>query len=217
MGLQKVVTPSQAAKKWENLKKKYRVNLFNVYAHGLLGDMLDVVLWVQLTPMDLILPRTGAGTEGGQVTAATWPFFEAMHDAMGARDSIRPLSLIATAVDTEAEEDTDESPRHPNNGASTSAMPSTSTAWGSSGEPPEPSTHSPLSNNPEGGGKGRKRRRKSSSSHILEFLKEDAAKREARNLQMDAREEAREARNQAQMDRLLGVFEKLVDSQTAKK
>lgn len=78
-----------------------------------------------------------------RVGRSTWPFFEAMHEAMGARDSIRPLSLISTAVDTEAEEDPDESPRHPSDDLPTCAILSTCTALRCSRGPPKYSTVHP--------------------------------------------------------------------------
>ncbi|KAJ8290832.1 hypothetical protein GJAV_G00018100 [Gymnothorax javanicus] len=58
MGLNNIVTPSQAGKKWENLKRKY---------------------W------NLILSQTGSGTGGNQATAGTWPYFAAMRTALGQR------------------------------------------------------------------------------------------------------------------------------------
>ena len=45
------------------------------------------------------------------MTAANWPFFEAMHKALGQRDSIKPLNLIATAEDSDVpNEEPDEEP-----------------------------------------------------------------------------------------------------------
>ncbi|KAL3046772.1 hypothetical protein OYC64_021076 [Pagothenia borchgrevinki] len=65
------VSHKQASKKWENLKKKYK---------------------------GLKRQRTGAGTDQGEETPATWPFFMAMDEAIGARPSISPPVLVASAL-----------------------------------------------------------------------------------------------------------------------
>ncbi|XP_034092030.1 uncharacterized protein LOC117559383 [Gymnodraco acuticeps] len=64
------VSHKQASKKWENLKKKYK---------------------------ELKRPRTGTGTDQEE-TPATWPFFMAMDEAIGARPSISPPVLVASAL-----------------------------------------------------------------------------------------------------------------------
>ncbi|KAI7813778.1 hypothetical protein IRJ41_001170 [Triplophysa rosa] len=53
------------AKKWDNLKRKYK---------------------------ELRCPPTGTGTDDGEATAATWPWFSALHKAIG--PSIKPPILI---------------------------------------------------------------------------------------------------------------------------
>ncbi|CAL8354232.1 unnamed protein product [Arctogadus glacialis] len=58
-------------KKWENLKQKYK---------------------------DLKNPPTGVSTEGGQTTAASWKWFELMHETIGDRPSVTPPVLIATCA-----------------------------------------------------------------------------------------------------------------------
>ncbi|KAI2662687.1 Angiopoietin-related protein 4 [Labeo rohita] len=67
-----MVTGQQASKKWENLKKKYK---------------------------DLRTPKTGSGTDAGQVTAATWQYFEYMHEVLGARPSVDPPVVVASLTD----------------------------------------------------------------------------------------------------------------------
>ncbi|CAM4625067.1 hypothetical protein PO909_005669 [Leuciscus waleckii] len=67
IGLDGKVTPSQIFKKWDNLKRKYK---------------------------ELRCPPTGTGTDSGEATAATWPWFSAMHEAIGGRPSIEPPILI---------------------------------------------------------------------------------------------------------------------------
>ncbi|KAM7406597.1 hypothetical protein PAMP_000967 [Pampus punctatissimus] len=39
------------------------------------------------------------GGQGGELVG-NWPFFEVIHKALGQRDSIKPLNIIATAVDS---------------------------------------------------------------------------------------------------------------------
>ncbi|KAF3850674.1 hypothetical protein F7725_012446 [Dissostichus mawsoni] len=67
MGLQGLVRPSQVSKKWDNLKRKYK---------------------------ELRTPATGTGTDQGEATATTWPWFSAMHEAIGGRPSIEPPILL---------------------------------------------------------------------------------------------------------------------------
>ncbi|KAG9277970.1 hypothetical protein AMEX_G5747 [Astyanax mexicanus] len=56
LGLADKVTPQQARKKWDNLKKKYK---------------------------ELKCPPSGSGTDNGEATAATWPWFSLMDEALG--------------------------------------------------------------------------------------------------------------------------------------
>ncbi|MED6288268.1 hypothetical protein CHARACLAT_024927 [Characodon lateralis] len=69
MGLEGKVTPQQCKTNWENLKKKYK---------------------------DLSLPKTGSGTDEGEVTAATWIFYAAMHEAIGQKPTVNPVSLYSS-------------------------------------------------------------------------------------------------------------------------
>ncbi|CAM4597087.1 unnamed protein product [Leuciscus chuanchicus] len=43
---------------------------------------------------ELRCPPTGTGTDSGEATTATWPWFSAMHEAIGGRPSIEPPILI---------------------------------------------------------------------------------------------------------------------------
>ncbi|CAL8311117.1 unnamed protein product [Gadus morhua 'NCC'] len=61
--------PQQASKKWENLKKRYK---------------------------DLKSPKTGSGTDEGEVTAASWQFYDDMHEVLGSRPSIDPVVIVAS-------------------------------------------------------------------------------------------------------------------------
>ncbi|CAL8338506.1 unnamed protein product [Boreogadus saida] len=72
MGMEGKVTRQQASKKWENLKKKYK---------------------------DLRTPKTGSGTESGEVTVATWQYFDLMHEVLGARPAIDPPVLVSSIQD----------------------------------------------------------------------------------------------------------------------
>ncbi|KAK9958568.1 hypothetical protein ABG768_010681 [Culter alburnus] len=69
MGLQGRLSPQQAGRKWENLKKTYK---------------------------ELKAPQSGVSTEGCEETAATWKWFSAMHEANGSKPSIQPSVLIAS-------------------------------------------------------------------------------------------------------------------------
>ncbi|KAF3857867.1 hypothetical protein F7725_011068 [Dissostichus mawsoni] len=68
MGLQGKVTPLQAKKKWDNLKKKYK---------------------------DCKYPGSGEGVSG-KPTAPSWPWFVQMDEVLGQRPSIRPPVLISS-------------------------------------------------------------------------------------------------------------------------
>ncbi|KAJ8342330.1 hypothetical protein SKAU_G00322580 [Synaphobranchus kaupii] len=68
-GLLGKVEPQQAAKKWENLKTRYK---------------------------ELKNPKTGSGTDGGEETAATWQYYQDMHEVLGGRPSIDPPLLVAS-------------------------------------------------------------------------------------------------------------------------
>ncbi|XP_025756493.1 uncharacterized protein LOC112843032 [Oreochromis niloticus] len=68
MGLQGKVTPLQAKKNWDNLKKKYK---------------------------DFKYPGSGEGVSG-KPTAATWPWFALMDEVLGQRPSTKPPVLIAS-------------------------------------------------------------------------------------------------------------------------
>ena len=69
MKLEGVIDIKQAKKKWDNLVKKYR---------------------------DLKTPKTGTGTENGEDTSASWPYFEAMDDALRHHHNINPPILISS-------------------------------------------------------------------------------------------------------------------------
>ncbi|KAJ7997359.1 hypothetical protein DPEC_G00228160 [Dallia pectoralis] len=156
MGLDDSLTTVQAAKKWENLKKKYK---------------------------DLILRSTGSGTEGGEVTAANWPFLELMHKALGWRNSTTSLNINITAGDSDDEK--------PDVVTSTLAPdPSTTLCWS------------------EGSTRLRLQKRKNT---VLEYLKEYTERQEKRQREMDEREEERAQKKMDQMDRVIDIFGKLVE------
>ncbi|KAI7814524.1 hypothetical protein IRJ41_021122 [Triplophysa rosa] len=50
--------------------------------------------YLGLQSWELRCPPTGTGTDDGEATAATWPWFSAMHEAIGGRPSIKPPILI---------------------------------------------------------------------------------------------------------------------------
>ncbi|XP_073713977.1 uncharacterized protein [Misgurnus anguillicaudatus] len=200
MGLQGRLTPQQAKKKWENLKRKFK---------------------------DLCLPKTGSGTEEGEVTAASWPFFEAMHEAIGQRPSVMPVATFssgpsaqispavmsgpsgAVAADdvhpacSPAETEEQDVARPGPSGVHDSVASSTAE------EIPRPS-------NRASGGKGKspKKRKRQSDLSSLELIKEMAEKQAQHQMEADAKEEERFQRAERQMDQMLSVLTKLVDHVT---
>ncbi|XP_062393625.1 uncharacterized protein LOC134088864 isoform X2 [Sardina pilchardus] len=70
MGLDAVVSPARAGKKWENLKKTYK---------------------------ELKKPPTGVSTESGETTAGTWKWYSLMDEVMGDKPSISPPVLITSS------------------------------------------------------------------------------------------------------------------------
>ncbi|CAI5685930.1 unnamed protein product [Oreochromis niloticus] len=68
MDLAGKISPVQAKRKWENLKRKYK---------------------------ECKYPATGKGASG-KPTAATWPWFDAMDEVLGQRPSTRPPVLISS-------------------------------------------------------------------------------------------------------------------------
>lgn len=88
---------SQISKKWDNLKRKYQVctKLMHVFisfgVNFLLASLIEnrFILFQELR-----CPPTGTGTDSGEATAATWPWFSAVHETIGGRPSIEPPILI---------------------------------------------------------------------------------------------------------------------------
>ncbi|CAL8311145.1 unnamed protein product [Gadus morhua 'NCC'] len=48
---------------------------------------------------DLRTPKTGSGTESGEVTVATWQYYDLMHKVLGARPAIDPPVLVSSIQD----------------------------------------------------------------------------------------------------------------------
>lgn len=109
-------------------------------------------------------PPTGTGTDGGEATAAAWPWFDAMHEALGERPSIQPPTLVASCLVPDHGQTAD--------GASSPACaeaPQTSPDTESEEEPgPSTSSQPPTKRRKRGGG-------------VLNFLKAQALKDEARD------------------------------------
>lgn len=45
---------------------------------------------------ELKTPKTGSGTDGGEETAASWQYYQDMHEVLGGRPSIDPPLLVAS-------------------------------------------------------------------------------------------------------------------------
>ncbi|KAL3042114.1 hypothetical protein OYC64_020125 [Pagothenia borchgrevinki] len=145
--------------KWENLKKKYK---------------------------GLKRQRTGAGTDQGEETPATWPFFMAMDEAIGARPSISPPVLVASALanptilfDTEVASCS--SSPHPPNVADDPgpSPPSTPSEAGTTQQPPP--------------------KKRKSAKGVLECLESEAEKEDERHREIMQHSE-----------KFLNLFEKMV-------
>ncbi|KAK2905472.1 hypothetical protein QQF64_033919 [Cirrhinus molitorella] len=161
MGLKGRVTGQQASKKWENLKQRYK---------------------------DLRTPKTGSGTDSEEVTAATWQFYEDMHEVLGARPSLGPPVVVASFYE-------DPTPIlmdmvEPSSPASTSAP---SPASSSLSEPSTSAMASLPTPSP-------KKKKKKKSNPILDFLTGESKK-----------EQRRHEENEAKTERFLCLFENMVD------
>ncbi|XP_035254477.1 uncharacterized protein LOC118216942 isoform X1 [Anguilla anguilla] len=173
MGLQGQVSPAQAAKKWDNMKRKYK---------------------------ELRSSASGTGTDRGEATAATWPWFTAMHEAVDRGESVDLAHVADETSDAggsspsgsvtatgsvvcvevgeevvEEEEETDDDDAQPDS-SGTDDEPCTFAC------PPPP------------------KRRRTCQAAILEFLKEEAAK-----------EEERFRAAQETTNRFLDLFERLIN------
>ncbi|XP_078099886.1 uncharacterized protein LOC144512817 [Sander vitreus] len=136
MGLEGKVTGQQASKKWENLKQRYK---------------------------ELRTPKTGSGTDMGEVTAATWQFYEDMHKVLGARPSLDPPLVGASFYE-------DPTP-----------------ILMETVEPSSPASTSAASRSPLPTPSSRKKRRK--KNPILDFLTEESKKEQRRHEERQAKTE----------------------------
>lgn len=142
-------------------------------------------------PQEIRTPQTGSGTDRGEDTPGTWPYYMAMHEALGARPSMSPPVLVASCL------------------ANPTMFPSTSESESNPG-PSCPSPTSPLDpsnsplvcpSSPRPGCSGSpqppvpKRRR-----NILTFLEKESEK-----------EDKRQEEFSRQTERLVSAFEKMVD------
>ncbi|XP_065150153.1 uncharacterized protein [Paramisgurnus dabryanus] len=167
LGLEGKVTGQQASKKWENLKKKYK---------------------------DLKTPKTGSGTDAGEVTASSWQYFEEMHEVLGSRPSIDPPVVVSSFTDEEQITLTMESVDFSEIPAvsTTGPLPNTSEETASSSTASSMMVASPPTPSPK------KRKRK--SNPILDFLTEESIK-----------EQKRHEESEAKTVRFLDLFEKMID------
>ncbi|XP_056441352.1 uncharacterized protein LOC130378667 [Gadus chalcogrammus] len=181
MGLVGMISGQQAAKKWENLKQRYR---------------------------ELRTPKTGSGTDRGEVTAANWQFFEDMHEVMGDRPAMDPPVVVASFSEdpTQLLMEMVEPPLAPSLSAASTSAPSTSapSLSAASTSAASPSAASPPAATGSPSPSPRKNKIK---NPVLEFLVEESAKEERRNEE----EKRRHTESQEKTDRLLSLFEKMVD------
>ncbi|XP_029938433.1 serine/arginine repetitive matrix protein 2-like [Salarias fasciatus] len=183
--LEGMVTPLQAAKKWDNLKQRYK---------------------------ELKTPKTGSGTDGGEETAASWVYFEDMHAVLGGRPSIDPPLLVASAS---SEEDPTTLLLDMVEGPSSSASASTSAASASAASASAASTSAASASaasssasvqstsatrSEESPPTPSPRKKKRKSNPTLDFLKAESE-----------REQRRHEESEAKTDRFLDLFERMVD------
>ncbi|XP_032371723.1 uncharacterized protein LOC116689321 [Etheostoma spectabile] len=154
MGIGGRVSHGQAKKKWDNLKTKYK---------------------------ECKCPATGQGTEDGKATAATWPWFALMDEALGQSAAVSPPCLIASI-------------QHDKTGPSTAQE----VEEGSEEEEEE------RERSKDRAGHRGEKRRKEREDPFLELLKEDIKyQREA--------DERREAEARERSNRSFSLLEKLVN------
>ncbi|CAI5675811.1 unnamed protein product [Oreochromis niloticus] len=184
MDLAGKISPVQAKRKWENLKRKYKVStvvVTDVTPHVTLRChlckpamllLLPTAICDVLCPQECKYPATGEGASG-KPTAATWPWFGAMDEVLGQRPSTRPPVLISSI-----QEDT----------------PGPSAAVGN------PLPHQEGQEDEEPPEARVAKRRRDGEDELIALIKEDMAQQR----QMEERRAER-------MDRLIGVLEKLVE------
>ncbi|CAL9697565.1 unnamed protein product [Knipowitschia caucasica] len=162
IGLTGKINGQQAAKKWENLKTKYKM---------------------------LKLPKTGSGTADGEQTASNWKFYEDMHAVLGGRPSIDPPVLVASFTQpgpTELLMAIVEPPMEEPDPSSTTAdtapptpMPATR-AGPSTSSPPGPKA--PTTPSP-------KKRARRVNNAVLEFFKQESVKEQKRHEETESKTE----------------------------
>ncbi|KAJ8345931.1 hypothetical protein SKAU_G00301240 [Synaphobranchus kaupii] len=185
MGLLGYVSPTQVAKKWDNLKRKYK---------------------------ELRNPTTGAGADRGETTAANWPWFAPMHEAVAGTPLIDIPALFDSCVAA--------NPGHVADGASDgggssppgSVAASRSQVWveevdedeeAQEEDDPQPGSGSFTREDGEPSTSAcppPPKRRRTSPGAVLEFLKEEAV-----------REDERFRATQESTNRFLDLFERMVD------
>ncbi|KAJ8369584.1 hypothetical protein SKAU_G00096120 [Synaphobranchus kaupii] len=171
----------------------------------------------ELKEEELKYPPTGLGVDFGDVTAASWPWYYAMDEALGQKASITPPVLMASledlfTSDTEPSTSTLTRPAPP---ASTPTRPATpalarsappaltiSDPTASTSDAPTSSASvvsAPVSVSALPTIPATKKPKKRVANEILDFLKEDAA-----------REEERERKNTEFNERFLALFESVL-------
>ncbi|KAK7133519.1 hypothetical protein R3I94_015411 [Phoxinus phoxinus] len=155
---------------------------------------------------DLKTPKTGSGTENGEKTVSNWRYFEAMHAVLGGRPAIDPPVIVASfkpaedptvllmaivAPEHEALEE-DISEPVPTLHPTTPVRPTTPTTT----FPTTPATTRP----PTTPATPSSCKRKRGNNLILDFLQAESVK-----------EQERHKETEAQTERFLTLFERLVD------
>ncbi|KAL2078912.1 hypothetical protein ACEWY4_024656 [Coilia grayii] len=137
-------------------------------------------------------PTTGSGTDEGEETAATWRYFEEMHAALGGKPAIDPPVLVYPKKDPVpmlmAMVEPQFTSGNKDAGGGTASSTSSTSAATSSTSSTTPAAAPPC------------KHARSNADVMLEFLKAEAAK-----------EQRRYEQSEANTNRFLSLFEKLVD------
>nr|XP_055048146.1 uncharacterized protein LOC129433555 [Misgurnus anguillicaudatus] len=144
----------------------------------------------QTTMGELRTPKTGSGTDQGEVTVATWQYFGDMHEVLGARPAMDPPVVVASYQP--GAEDPITILMDIVEPSTTSELSTTAASWTPDTGPSRMSTSTPAATSTT-----TSRRR---SNPIMEFLTEEA-------LQEKRRHEESEAKSQ----RFLDLFERKIE------
>ncbi|XP_037626195.1 uncharacterized protein LOC119488532 [Sebastes umbrosus] len=124
-------------------------------------------------------PPSGTGTDGGEATAATWPWFSLMHESIGRRPSIEPPVLMDSCVGENPEPVANVAPSGSSSRARSTTCGQASAEEEESVQPGTSSGTAELDDEPSTSTRPPPRKRQATKA-LLNFLKEKAKKEEER-------------------------------------